>query len=89
MGGNIFERRDGRIKRILSGPGMKEVIVSLKDEPGSLTEIVVVPEAETRQECPMAMSPSSSVLRLKNRGSEPTNKNASRRHVRLGGGLRD
>jgi hypothetical protein len=49
--GNIYQRKDGRIKLFLTGPGMATVFVSLKDEPGS-REIVVVPEAETEEGIP-------------------------------------
>jgi hypothetical protein len=51
VGGNIYQRKDGRIKVFLSGPGMAKVIVSLKDEPGS-REVAVVPETETEQGVP-------------------------------------
>jgi hypothetical protein len=51
VGGNIYQRADGRIKVFLSGPGMAKVIVSLKDEPGS-REIAIVPEAETETGIP-------------------------------------
>ena len=54
---------------------MKEVIVSLKDEPGS-REIVAVPEAETETGVPYGMWPSSSVRRLKKPPLRPTTRNS-------------